>query len=67
MIRKYTVVVESDTETNRINFNRRNEGFTACELIGILEVLKEDIRDQMKGLVTDGLEVEHKRVAVVEE
>lgn len=67
MIRKYTVVVEEDSETKKINFDRRNEGFNACELLGILEVLRADILDQMMGRVTDGLEVEHKRVVVVED
>ena len=46
-MRKYTVVVTEDEEGNTISMKRENQGFTAIELLGILDFIRNDIYKQM--------------------
>ena len=44
----YTIIIE-DVDGNK-KMTRRNDGFNAIELLGILELAQQDILKQMKGL-----------------
>ena len=46
-MRKYTVVVTDNEEGNAIRIERENQGFTAIELLGILDFIRNDIYKQM--------------------
>ena len=65
-MRKYTVVVTED-ENNRIKLSRENDGFTILELLGILDILREDIHKQAFDRNFADKVIEHKRVVVDEE
>lgn len=66
-MRKYTVVVTEDEETNAIRLSRENEGFTNLELLGILDILREDIHKQAFDREFATRAIEHKRVVVDKE
>ncbi len=49
-MKKFTLeVTESDDEKSQMN--SRNDGFSAMEILGILEFKRDDILSQMKGLI----------------
>ena len=62
-MRKYTVIVTED-ENNRIKLSRENDGFTILELLGILDILREDIHKQAFDQNFADKVIEHKRVVV---
>lgn len=65
-MRKYTVIVTED-ENNRIKLSRENDGFTILELLGILDILREDIHKQAFDREFATRAIEHKRVIVDKE
>jgi hypothetical protein len=48
MEKKYEVTITSD-KNNKLRLDRANTGFNGLELLGLLEILREDIMKQMKG------------------
>lgn len=66
-MRKYTVVVTDDEEGNAISMKRENQGFTAIELLGILDFIRNDIYKQMTDKAFAEKAIEHKRVIVDKE
>lgn len=64
MEKKYEVTITQD-ENSHLLFNRANTGFNGLELLGLLEVLREDIMKQMKGEKRP--EIEHKAKVIVVE
>lgn len=65
-MRKYTVIV-TEGENNRIKLSRENDGFTILELLGILDILREDIHKQAFDRNFADKVIEHKRVVVDKE
>lgn len=65
-MRTYTVIVTED-ENNRIKLSRENDGFTILELLGILDILREDIHKQAFDRNFADKVIEHKRVVVDKE
>ena len=54
-MKKYTIeIIEKD---DKINISRRNDGFNALELIAFMEMTKEDLIQQFKGLAEDKVEL----------
>lgn len=64
MEKKYEVTITQD-ENNHLLFNRANTGFNGLELLGLLEILREDIMKQMKGKKQP--EIEHKAKVIINE
>lgn len=60
-MRKFKLMMTQDDD-GRITMEGCNEGFTASEIIGFLEIKKQDFIDQ----VTDTRSVRFKRTAVVD-
>jgi hypothetical protein len=44
----YTIIIEDKDGVKKMT--RRNDGFNAIELLGLLELAQQDILKQMKGL-----------------
>ena len=44
-------IIHEDTEDNMFRETRNNDGFTAYELLGILERVQMDIIAQMRGII----------------
>ena len=63
-MRKYTVVVTDDEKGNTIRLDRENQGFTGLEILGILDILSNDVRRQMADKAFAEKVTEHKRVVV---
>lgn len=66
-MRKYAVVVTDDEKGNMIRLDRENQGFTGIEILGILDILSNDVRRQMTDKAFAEKVIEHKRVVVDEE
>ena len=66
-MRKYTVVVTDDEKSNAIRLDRENQGFTGLEILGILDILSNDVRRQMADNTFAEKVIEHKRVVVDKE
>ena len=47
--KRFELVFEVDEVNDRVNISGTNTGFTALELVGILECKKQDIVDQITG------------------
>ena len=60
-MKKYTLEIESDG--NGIRMKGVNDGFTALELLGLVEAKKNDIIAQIRGDIVP--EIEHKRIVKV--
>ena len=56
----YTIIIE-DVDGNK-KMTRRNDGFSAIELLGLLELAQQDILIQMKGLQEDGIDIVKREV-----
>ncbi len=54
-MKKYTI--EIIDEGNKISMSRKNDGFNAIELIGFMEMTKQDLIDQFKGLAEQKVDV----------
>ena len=66
-MRKYTVVVTDDEKGNTLRVERENQGFDGIEILGILDILSNDVRRQMADKAFAEKVVEHKRVVVDKE
>lgn len=66
-MRKYTVVVTEDEKGNTLRVDRENQGFSGIEILGILDILSNDVRRQMTDKAFAEKVIEHKRVIVDEE
>jgi hypothetical protein len=64
MEKKYEVTITLD-ENNHLLLNRTNTGFNGFELLGLLEILREDIMKQMKGEKRP--EIKHKAKVIINE
>jgi len=64
MEKKYEVTITSD-KNNKLRLDRANTGFNGLELLGLLEILREDIMKQMKGEKRP--EIEHKAKVIINE
>jgi hypothetical protein len=56
----YTIIIE-DIDGHK-KMTRRNDGFNAIELLGLLELAQQDILIQMKGLAEDGIDIVKREV-----
>lgn len=54
-MKKYTIEIMEDDK--KISMSRKNDGFNAIELIGFLEMTKDDLINQFKGLAEDKVDV----------
>ncbi len=54
-MKKYTIEITDDGKT--INMSRKNDGFSAMELIGFMEMTKQDLINQFKGLAEDEVDI----------
>ena len=54
-MKKYTLEITDDGKTT--NMSRKNDGFSAMELIGFLEMTKQDIINQFKGLAEKKVDI----------
>lgn len=66
-MRKYTVMVTDDEKSNMIRLDRENQGLTGIEILGILDILSNDVRRQMTDKAFVEKVIEHKRTVVDEE
>ena len=66
-MRKYTVVVTEDEKGNTLRAERENQGFSGIEILGILDILSNDVRRQMTDKAFAEKVIEHKRVFVDKE
>lgn len=48
---KKTWTITLETKNDKWHLSRVNDGFDALELIGILELTKQEVMDQMAGLI----------------
>jgi hypothetical protein len=56
----YTIIIE-DVDGNK-KMTRRNDGFNAIELLGLLELTQQDILKQLKGLEEAEIDVVKREV-----
>ncbi len=56
----YTIIIEDKDGVKKMT--RRNDGFSAIELLGLLELAQQDILIQMKGLQEDGIDIVKREV-----
>lgn len=54
-MKKYTIEIIDDG--NKISMSRKNDGFNAIELIGFMEMTKQDLINQFKGLAEQKVDV----------
>ena len=54
-MKKHTIEITDDGETTRISI--KNDGFNAMELIGFMEMTKQDLINQFKGLAEDKVDI----------
>lgn len=54
-MKKYTIEITDDGKTTRMS--RKNDGFNVIELIGFMEMTKQDLINQFKGLAEDKVDV----------
>lgn len=54
-MRKYTIEIIDDGK--KISMSRKNDGFSAMELIGFMEMTKQDLINQFKGLAEQKVDV----------
>ena len=54
-MKKYTIEITDDGKTTKMS--RKNDGFNAIELIGFMEMTKQDLINQAKGLAEDKVDI----------
>lgn len=64
MKKKYEVTITLD-ENNKLRLDRTNTGFNGFELLGLLEIMREDIMKHIKGEKRP--EIEHKAKVIINE
>lgn len=62
MEKKYEVTITLD-ENNHLLLDRTNTGFNGFELLGLLEIIREDIMKHIKGEKRP--EIEHKAKVII--
>lgn len=66
MEKKWQVTAIMNGDNNKIHFERINEGcFSAIEILGLLDLIRENILRQMKG--EERPEIEHKAKVIINE
>ena len=60
-MKKYTILITEDEDTNTIKINRENLGFKALELLGLLDYIKMDIQKQITDKEFSEKNIENKR------
>ena len=58
-MRKYTIEIIDDGKT--ISMSRENDGFNAIELIGFMEMTKQELINQFKELAEDKVDIIQKQ------
>ena len=54
-MKKYTIEITDDGKTTKMS--RKNDGFNVIELIGFMEMTKEDLINQFKGLAEKKVDI----------
>ena len=54
-MKKYIIEITDDGET--VHMSRKNDGFNVIELIGFMEMTKEDLINQFKGLAEKKVDI----------
>lgn len=54
-MKKYTIEITDDGKTTRMS--RKNDGFNVIELIGFMEMTKQDLINQFKGLAEKKVDI----------
>ena len=54
-MKKYTLEITDDGKTT--NMSRKNDGFNVIELIGFMEMTKQDLINQFKGLAEKKVDI----------
>lgn len=62
MEKEYEVTITLD-ENNHLLLDRANTGFNGFELLGLLEILREDVMEHIKGKKHP--EIEHKAKVII--
>lgn len=52
-----TYTIEVSEDENKFTLRRRNDGFTAYELIGLIEHLRDDLMHQLRKETNDNIDV----------
>ncbi len=50
-LQTYTISVEHDIENNKMHIHRKNDGFSAIELLGLCAMIQHEVLDQMRGTI----------------
>ncbi len=58
-MKKYTIEITDDGKTT--NMSRKNDGFNVIELIGFIEMTKQDLINQFKGLAEGKVDIIQKQ------
>lgn len=66
-MKKYTILVTEDEDTNVIKIDRKNRGFKVLELLGLLDYIRMDIQKQITDKEFAKKNIEHKRAVVDKE
>lgn len=66
-MKKYTILITEDEDTNVIKIDRENRGFKVLELLGLLDYIRMDIQKQIIDKEFAEKNIEHKRAVVDEE
>ena len=54
-MKKYTIEIIDDGKITRMT--RKNDGFSTVKLIGFMEMIKQDLINQFKGLAEDKVDI----------
>lgn len=60
--KSWEILISSDTTSGKLNIRRDNDGFNAAELLGILEMIRDDVMKQ----VNNEIQPEHVRRLVTD-
>lgn len=66
-MKKYTILITEDEDTNMIKIDRENQGFKVLELLGLLDYIRMDIQKQITDKEFAEKNIENKRAVVDEE
>jgi len=59
----YTIILK---EGDKTTLTRKNDGFNAIELLGVLQMAKNDIINQIKGIVEADIDFVERKVVIDE-
>lgn len=66
-MKKYTILITEDENTNMIKIDRENRGFRVLELLGLLDYIRMDIQKQITDKEFAEKNIEHKSAVVDKE